>query len=67
MLYLLCVYVCVDAYWENSEILFLYTGNEGPIDSFYNNSGLVFELAQKFSALVVFVEHVSDITDVMCW
>jgi len=33
------------------------TGNEGPIDSFYGNSGFVFEAAQKFDALVVFAEH----------
>ena len=52
----------VDKYWRNSKTLFFYTGNEGPIDEFYNNSGLVFELADKLSALVVFAEHVSTPT-----
>jgi dipeptidyl-peptidase II len=37
--------------------LFMYTGNEGSIWSFYNNSGAVFEHAEKFGALVMFPEH----------
>ncbi len=48
-----------DTYFKNSGPLFFYTGNEGPIESFMDNSGLVFTLAQEFNALVVFAEHVS--------
>ena len=44
----------------SSHALFFYTGNEGPIDQFWDNSGFVFEAAKNFSALVVFAEHVSD-------
>ncbi|KAJ7381683.1 Dipeptidyl peptidase 2 [Desmophyllum pertusum] len=41
---------------ENGPIFF-YTGNEGPITSFWDNSGFVFEAAEKFNALVIFGEH----------
>ena len=37
--------------------VFLYTGNEGPIETFAANSGLLVDLAADFHALVVFVEH----------
>lgn len=30
---------------------------QGPIEQFYNNSGLLFEFAPAFKALVVFAEH----------
>lgn len=48
-------------YWTqgNSHALFFYTGNEGPIDQFWDNSGFVFEAAKNCNALVVFAEHVS--------
>ena len=37
--------------------IFLYAGNEGPIETFAANSGWMFELAQSFNAMLVFVEH----------
>ena len=37
--------------------VFLYTGNEGPIETFAANSGLLFDLASEYHALLVFVEH----------
>ena len=37
--------------------LFVYTGNEGPIESFYYNTGFMFEIAPMFGALILFVEH----------
>ncbi|RMX45016.1 hypothetical protein pdam_00024800, partial [Pocillopora damicornis] len=49
---------CVtDQYWDEKGPIFFYTGNEGPITSFWENSGFVFEAAQKFNALVIFGEH----------
>ena len=46
-------------YWKGSGPLFFYTGNEGAIEGFYDNTGFLFELAENFSALIVFAEHVS--------
>uniref|UniRef100_A0A1X7UN09 Uncharacterized protein n=1 Tax=Amphimedon queenslandica TaxID=400682 RepID=A0A1X7UN09_AMPQE len=43
-------------YWKNDVLLF-YPGNEAPIDEFYNNTGFLFKLAERFQALVVFAEH----------
>lgn len=51
----------LDAYWKGSGPLFFYTGNEGAIEGFYDNTGFLFELAQNFSALIVFAEHVSHV------
>eukprot|EP00302_Diacronema_sp_CCMP2436_P033220 CAMPEP_0179990064 /NCGR_PEP_ID=MMETSP0984-20121128/4231_1 /TAXON_ID=483367 /ORGANISM="non described non described, Strain CCMP 2436" /LENGTH=589 /DNA_ID=CAMNT_0021909221 /DNA_START=1 /DNA_END=1771 /DNA_ORIENTATION=+ len=37
--------------------VFFYTGNEGAIEEFAENTGLLDELAPRFGALVVFCEH----------
>lgn len=37
--------------------MLLYLGNEGPIEEFYNYTGVMFEHAVVLNALVVFVEH----------
>lgn len=50
-------YFLSDVYWKGSGPLFFYTGNEGAIEGFYDNTGFLFELAQHFSALIVFAEH----------
>lgn len=41
--------------------MFFYCGNEGDILGFWNNTGLMFELAPTFKALVVFAEHVGKL------
>ncbi|XP_055959057.1 dipeptidyl peptidase 2-like isoform X1 [Patella vulgata] len=41
---------------DRGPILF-YTGNEGPITTFWNNTGFMFDIAPQFRALVVFAEH----------
>ncbi|VDP73971.1 unnamed protein product [Echinostoma caproni] len=38
--------------------IFFYCGNEGSIESFWNNTGFMFELAETMHALVIFAEHV---------
>jgi len=37
--------------------VFLYCGNEGAAEDFYNASGGIFEAAQEHGAFVLFVEH----------
>ena len=50
-----------EVYWQGSGPLFFYTGNEGPIEQFYANTGFLFTLAQQFKAMIVFAEHVSSL------
>ena len=37
--------------------IFFYTGNESPVDQYVNQTGLMWELAPKHGALIVFAEH----------
>lgn len=57
----LCIY---RNYWDNdsskttsAKPIFFYTGNESPVDEYVNNTGLIWKLAESYSALVVFAEH----------
>lgn len=52
----LCVY---DDFWtpNSTDPVFFYTGNESPVEEYVNNSGLMWSLAKKYNALVVFAEH----------
>ncbi|XP_020241777.1 lysosomal Pro-X carboxypeptidase isoform X2 [Asparagus officinalis] len=43
--------------WSRNGPIFFYCGNEGDIDWFAANTGFVWEIAPKFSALVIFAEH----------
>ena len=51
-------YIISDKYWpgKNNPILF-YSGNEGDIQLFCENTGFMWSIAEQFSALVVFAEH----------
>ena len=37
--------------------LFFYTGNESPVEAYVNNTGLMWESAPSFGALLIFAEH----------
>lgn len=42
---------------KNNATVLLYTGNESPLEQYINNTGLIFEMAPRLEALIVFVEH----------
>jgi len=50
-------YLLVDDFYKPGGPIFFYTGNEGPIWAFYNNTGFLFDIAPEFNALIVFAEH----------
>ena len=50
-------YLVYDKFHKPGGPIFFYFGNEGGIEDFYNNSGVMFEYAPQFSALLVFLEH----------
>nr|XP_025961859.1 lysosomal Pro-X carboxypeptidase isoform X2 [Dromaius novaehollandiae] len=51
-------YLIADQHWkkDNGPILF-YTGNEGDITWFCNNTGFMWDVAEELSAMLVFAEH----------
>ncbi|KAA6423864.1 MAG: lysosomal Pro-X, partial [Trebouxia sp. A1-2] len=56
-------YVC-DKYWHKSAVsdtdkgpIFFYVGNEADVTLYLNNTGLMWESAAEFHALLVFAEH----------
>uniref|UniRef100_A0A0D9WSM2 Lysosomal Pro-X carboxypeptidase n=1 Tax=Leersia perrieri TaxID=77586 RepID=A0A0D9WSM2_9ORYZ len=51
-------YLVNDTFWRRSSgPIFVYTGNEGDIEWFATNTGFMFDIAPKFGALLVFIEH----------
>eukprot|EP01083_Nonionella_stella_P227222 806376_1 len=51
-------YLVYDGAFDKSKnVIFFYAGNEGNIESFYNNTGFMFDNAPQFGALVLFAEH----------
>uniref|UniRef100_A0A8D0GP68 Lysosomal Pro-X carboxypeptidase n=1 Tax=Sphenodon punctatus TaxID=8508 RepID=A0A8D0GP68_SPHPU len=51
-------YLVADQHWkkDNGATLF-YTGNEGDITWFCNNTGFMWDVAEEFNAMLVFAEH----------
>ncbi|XP_044507540.1 lysosomal Pro-X carboxypeptidase-like [Mangifera indica] len=53
-------YLINDSFWggaTNNSPIFVYTGNEGDINWFAQNTGFMFDIAPHFKALLVFLEH----------
>jgi lysosomal Pro-X carboxypeptidase len=50
-------FLVVDEFWRPTHPILFYTGNEGDIMMFYNNTGLIFTFAKMFQAAVIFAEH----------
>ncbi|XP_058114120.1 uncharacterized protein LOC131256996 [Magnolia sinica] len=54
-------YLINSDYWDSGPHhkgpIFIYTGNEGNIEWFADNTGFLFDIAPKFRALLVFIEH----------
>ncbi|KAK9801908.1 hypothetical protein WJX73_002094 [Symbiochloris irregularis] len=49
-------FVC-DKHWRHRGPIFFYLGNEADVTLYLNNSGLMWENAPRFGALLVFAEH----------
>jgi len=50
-------YLISDSYWDGKGPILFYTGNEGSIVNFWDNTGFVFALAKRFNGLILFGEH----------
>uniref|UniRef100_A0A0D9XP81 Uncharacterized protein n=1 Tax=Leersia perrieri TaxID=77586 RepID=A0A0D9XP81_9ORYZ len=51
-------YLVNDTFWGGKTApVFVYAGNEGEIELFTNNTGLMWEMAPSFGAMLVFIEH----------
>lgn len=49
-------FVC-DEHWRRGGSIFFYVGNEADVTLYLNNTGLMWELAPHYSAMLVFAEH----------
>uniref|UniRef100_A0A2P2QNH3 Serine carboxypeptidase S28 family protein n=1 Tax=Rhizophora mucronata TaxID=61149 RepID=A0A2P2QNH3_RHIMU len=50
-------YLMNSQFWHREAPIFVYTGNEGDIEGFASNTGFLPDIAPKFQALLVFIEH----------
>lgn len=51
-------YLVNDQYYDpENGCIFFYTGNEGDVTLYANNTGLMWENAEQFGALLIFAEH----------
>ncbi|XP_024187517.1 lysosomal Pro-X carboxypeptidase isoform X5 [Rosa chinensis] len=53
-------YLINDTFWggaKSNAPIFVYTGNEGNIEWFAENTGFLYDTAPHFKALIIFIEH----------
>jgi lysosomal Pro-X carboxypeptidase len=50
-------FTCGKHFRKESGVIFFYVGNEADVELYLNNTGLMWENAQEFGALLVFSEH----------
>ncbi|KAI6179179.1 putative serine protease pcp-1 [Aphelenchoides besseyi] len=50
-------YYINDTYYKDGGPVLFYTGNEGPIEGFVDNTQILLDIAPQLNALVVFAEH----------
>ncbi len=49
-------FVC-DQHWRTDGAVFFYFGNEDDVTLYVNHTGLMWENAEKFGAMLIFAEH----------
>ena len=50
-------YFVHDAWWKPGGPIFFYAGNEANVELYVNNTGLMWESAERFGAALLFAEH----------
>uniref|UniRef100_A0A8D8UFM4 Lysosomal Pro-X carboxypeptidase n=1 Tax=Cacopsylla melanoneura TaxID=428564 RepID=A0A8D8UFM4_9HEMI len=53
-------YLYNDKHWDKNDLnspIFFYCGNEGAVEVFTENTGFLWESAERFNALIIFAEH----------
>ena len=50
-------FICGGKNWTPNNTIFFYTGNEGPVELYINNTGLMWQNQDSFDAIMIFAEH----------
>lgn len=50
-------YFISKCYYKDGGPIFFYTGNEGDLEDFATNTGIMWDLAPQFNATIIFAEH----------
>ena len=50
-------FICGGSNWKQNNTIFFYHGNEANVELYVNNTGLMWENADSFNAIMIFAEH----------